>query len=185
MISEEVNFMRKAMRAFILLASLLALMSQPSLAGDVTLFAGIQNPGKLTIANIPRDTATGGVFGARFGGGRVVGFEQTVAYSPKFLESGRRAFNTQSNFVVNIPTTVRVTPYGTVGIGVITTFGDSIRDFEDIGAKFTVNYGGGLKFRNLAGPMGLRVDVRGYSVPSVFDQTLNFVEASIGVLFSW
>jgi hypothetical protein len=177
--------MTRALQTLILLASLLTLMTQISLAGDVTLFAGIQNPGKLTIDNIPRDTATGGVFGARFGGGRVLGFEQTVAYSSKFLESGRRAFNTQSNLVLNIPTTVRVTPYGTVGIGVITTFGESIRDLEDLGAKFTVNYGGGLKFKNLAGPVGLRVDVRGYSVPSVFDQTLNFVEASIGVLFSW
>ena len=81
----------------------------------------------------------------------------------------------------------RIVPYGTAGIGFITTFGDlqGIEDLADIGTKFTVNYGGGVKFKNLAGPVGFRLDVRGYSVPDAFNQTLNFVEASIGLLFSW
>lgn len=64
----------------------------------------------------------------------------------------------------------------------ITTWGESLRDF---GTKFTFNYGGGVKLTNLAGPVGVRFDIRGYSVPSVFDQTLNFVEGTVGVLFSW
>jgi hypothetical protein len=174
--------MRKTIFMLLLLSGFWPL--QKGLAADVTLYAGIQNPGKLTIGNAIRDTKTGGVFGARFSGGRVLGFEQTLGFSSNFLESNQRAFNTQSNLLLGIPVD-RVVPYGTVGIGFITTFGDSVRTFGDIGTKFTVNYGGGLKFRSLSGPLGLRVDIRGYSVPRVFNQTLNFVEGSIGLLFSW
>ena len=163
---------------------LFGICAQASLAADITLFTGVQNPGKLTINNVVRDTELGGVFGARFSGGQVIGFEQTLAYSPKFLESGQRAFNMQSNLHVGIPAG-RVVPYATAGVGFITTFGDSFFNFGDIGTKFSVNYGGGVKFRNLAGPLGVRFDVRGYSVPGVFSQTLNFVEGSVGLLFSF
>jgi hypothetical protein len=176
--------MKKTTILILLLASLFS--AHDSLAADVTLYTGYQNPGKLTIANLDRDTQSGGVVGARFGGGGLLGFEQTLGYSWKFLASGQRAFNSQSNLVVAVPTG-RVSPYGTAGIGFITTFGEfrGLEDLADIGTKFTVNYGGGVKFKNLAGPLGFRVDVRGYSVPDVFNQTLNFVEASVGVLFSW
>ena len=100
------------------------------------------------------------------------------------MNPSRRAFNTQSNLHVGIPAG-RVVPYATAGIGLITTFGDSLLNFGDIGTKFAFNYGGGIKFRNLAGPLGVRFDVRGYSVPDVFSQTLNFVEGSVGLLFSF
>lgn len=158
--------------------------SQESLAADITLFSGVQNPGKLTINNIVSDTKLGGVFGARFSGGQVIGFEQTFAYSPTFLESSLSAFTAQSNLLIGIPAG-RAVPYATAGVGLITTFEDSPLNFGDIGTKFAVNYGGGIKFRNLAGPLGVRLDVRGYSVPGVFSQTLNFVEGSVGLLFSF
>jgi len=157
---------------------------QESLAADITLFSGVQNPGKLTINNVVRDTKLGGVFGARFSGGQVIGFEQTLAFSPNFLESSRRAFTTQSNLLIGVPAG-HVVPYATAGVGLITTFGAGPITLVDIGTKFTVNYGGGVKFRNLAGPLGVRFDVRGYSVPGVFSQTLNFVEGSVGILFSF
>ena len=157
---------------------------QKGLAADITLFAGVQNPGKLTINNVVRDTKLGGVFGARFSGGQVIGFEQTIGYNPNFLKSGLHAFNMQSNLHVGIPAG-RVVPYATAGIGFITTFGDSFLDLSDIGTKFSINYGGGVKFRKLAGPLGVRFDVRGYSIPDVFSQTLNFVEGSVGLLFSF
>ena len=175
---------RSSLQAVVLCLFLVGTGSHESLAADITLFTGVQNPGKLTINNVVRDTKLGGVFGARFSGGQVIGFEQTLAYSPNFLESGRRAFNTQSNLHVGIPAG-GVVPYATAGVGFITTFGDSLLNFGDIGTKFTVNYGGGIKFRNLAGPLGVRFDVRGYSVPGVFSQTLNFVEGSVGLLFSF
>lgn len=154
------------------------------LAGDVTVYTGIQNPGKLTVGNVLRETNLGAVVGARISAGRIIGFEQTFGYSPNFLESGNRSFNTQSNVVIGVPL-VGFSPYGTVGVGLVTTWGRPPVDFHNIGTKFTVNYGGGIKMHNVLGPLGLRLDVRGYSVPRVFDQTLNFVEATIGIMFSW
>jgi len=175
---------RSLLPAVVLCLLLAGSSSQESLAADITLFTGVQNPGKLTIDNVVRDTKLGGVFGARFSGGQVIGFEQTLAFSPNFLESSRRAFSTQSNLHVGIPAG-HVVPYATAGVGLITTFGDSLLNLGDIGTKFAFNYGGGIKFRNLAGPLGVRFDVRGYSVPGVFSQTLNFVEGSVGLLFSF
>lgn len=175
---------RSSLQAFVLCLFLAGICSQEGLAADVTLFSGVQNPGKLTINNVVGDTKLGGVFGARFSGGQVIGFEQTLAFSPNFLESSRRAFTTQSNLLIGVPAG-HVVPYATAGVGLITTFGDSLLNFGDIGTKFSVNYGGGIKFRKLAGPLGVRIDVRGYSVPGVFSQTLNFVEGSIGLLFSF
>ena len=174
---------KSSLQAVVLCLFVSGMCSEEISAADITLFTGIQNPGKLTIDNVVRDTKLGGVFGARFSRGQVIGFEQTLAYSPKFLESGRQAFNAQSNLHVGIPAG-RVVPYATAGIGFISTFGDEL-NFGDIGTKFTVNYGGGIKFKNLAGPLGLRFDVRGYSVPDVFSQTLNFVEGSVGLLLSF
>ena len=172
-----------SLQPVVLLLFLVGIFTQASLAADITLFTGVQNPGKLTINNVVRDTKLGGVFGARFSGGQVIGFEQTLAFSPNFLESNRRAFSAQSNLHVGIPAG-RVVPYATAGVGLITTFGDSL-SFGDIGTKFAFNYGGGIKLRKLAGPLGVRFDVRGYSVPGIFSQTLNFVEGSVGLLFSF
>ena len=45
------------------------------------------------------------------------------------------------------------------------------------------NNGGGLKV--MGGSVGVRADVRGYTVPSVADQTLNIVEVSLGVVFGF
>ncbi len=42
-------------------------------------------------------------------------------------------------------------------------------------------YGGGVKLRRLAGPIGLRFEVRGYSIPDVAGQTLNILEATGGI----
>ena len=172
---------RSSLQRIFLYLFLLPVCTQASLAADITLFTGVQNPGELTINNVVRDTKLGGVFGARFSGGQVIGFEQTLAYSPNFLESSRQAFTAQSNLHVGIPVG-HVVPYGTAGVGLIATFGDSV---FDLGTKFAFNYGGGIKLRNLAGPLGVRFDVRGYSVPGVFSQTLNFVEGSVGLLFSF
>ncbi len=158
--------------------------ARSTLAGDITIFTGFQNPGKLTIDNAVRDTKLGAVVGGRVSVGGWVGFEQTLAYSPNFLESGNRAFNAQSNLMLTLPTG-RIAPYGTVGVGLITTSNKPVFEIENLGTKFTVNYGGGVKFRNVAGPLGFRLDLRGYSVPRVFDQTLNFIEGTVGITLSW
>src|SRR5215831_7087918 len=50
---------------------------------------------------------------------------------------------------------------------------------------FTVNYGGGLKAANLWGPLGVRVDVRGRTLPNFFRSSTSWVEATGGLLFSF
>ena len=49
-----------------------------------------------------------------------------------------------------------------------------------IGTKFSFNYGGGLNLEVMA-PVGLRFDVRMYSIRGVEDHTLNVLESSIGI----
>jgi hypothetical protein len=121
-----------------------------------------------------------GVFGIRGSQGTVVGGERTLAYAPNFLDSRSKAIIYNSNLIVHVPL-VRVRPYVTAGLGTVHTFGDGP---GDVGTKFAVNYGGGLKLLAF-GPVGGRLDVRGYTIPGVRSQTLNVLEVSLGVLFSF
>ena len=66
---------RPSLQGVVLCLLLAGISPQASLAGDITLFTGVQNPGKLTYNNVVRDTKLGGVFGARFSQGQVIGFE--------------------------------------------------------------------------------------------------------------
>jgi len=50
---------------------------------------------------------------------------------------------------------------------------------------FTVNYGDGIKAMNLWGPVGLRVDIRGRTIPNFYHSTPTWPEATGGLLFSW
>jgi hypothetical protein len=159
-------------------------------AADLTLFAGIQNPGKITFRNATSTGTSGateiitnpgsvGVFGLRYGGGKVIGHEQTFAYTPNFIDTRSKAVILNSNLKLEAPLPV-VKPYATAGLGTIISWGSGV---SDIGSKFAINYGGGLKV--MGGSVGLRADVRGYTVPSVADQTLNIVEVSLGVVFGF
>jgi hypothetical protein len=166
---------------------LYAFTAIPASANDITLFGGVQRQGSLTLQEAAQsgrtfslNPTTFGVFGLRAGHGRVFGGEHTIAYTPNFIESQTKAVIYNSNLLLQVPLP-KVKPYGTLGLGSIFTFGDSP---FDIGNKFAVNYGGGLKVLP-AGPVGVRFDVRGYTVPRVQDQTLNVLEVSIGVLFSF
>jgi hypothetical protein len=172
------------------------------LAGDATIFTGFQKAGNLTLSNaiptvggaIASHTDWGGVFGGRISVGKVLGFEQSFGYSPHFLKSDLHSFNAQSNLMLNIPIS-HFTPYATGGIGLINTWGSSILTF---GTKFSVNYGGGIKLNRLFGPVGIRFDLRGYTIPNVLfeeangvcnnclvEQNINFIEGTVGVLLSW
>jgi hypothetical protein len=121
-----------------------------------------------------------GVFGFRYSHGTVFGSEHTLAYAPNFVESETKAIIYNSNLIVHIPLP-KVRPYGTAGLGSIFSWGSSL---VDIGKKFAVNYGGGLKLTP-AGPVGGRIDIRGYTIPKIQGQTLNVLEVSVGVLFSF
>jgi len=48
-----------------------------------------------------------------------------------------------------------------------------------------VNYGGGIKFLNIAGPVGFRVDVCGRTLPNFFGETTTWLEPTAGIIFSW
>jgi len=50
---------------------------------------------------------------------------------------------------------------------------------------FTINYGGGVKFLNVAGPLGFRVDVRGRTLPNFFGQGTTWLEPTGGITLSW
>jgi len=163
-------------------------MSVSSFAADVTLFGGVQHEGKvsLTTAATSASAATtilknpfnSGVFGIRVGTGKVWGHEETLAFSPNFIDSSSRAFILNSNMLLTIPTPL-IKPYATAGVGTVVVSGSGV---SDIGAKFAINYGGGVKVMP-TGPLGLRVDVRGYTLTGVQGHKLNAVEVSLGVNF--
>jgi len=162
---------------------------------DLSIFGGVQRQGKLTLRSAPSTTVNlirtinstnFGVFGVRFSHGKVFGGEHTLAFSPNFIDADNKAIFYNSNILLQAPLPV-VRPYGTVGLGLIGTSGSGI---GDIGTKFAINYGGGFKFMP-AGPVGMRVDVRGYTVPStefrVFtaeSQRVDFLEVSVGIVFA-
>jgi hypothetical protein len=180
------------------LAVLILIMNAQARAADldVTVFGGVQRQGKLTLRSAPGTTlnllrtinsTNFGVFGARFGHGRIFGGEHTLAFAPNFIDSDTKAVIYNSNFRIQAPLPV-VRPYGTVGLGLIGTSGDGLGVF---GTKFAINYGGGVKFLP-AGPVGMAVDVRGYAVPStefrVFtteSQRVDFLEVTVGIVFAF
>jgi hypothetical protein len=50
---------------------------------------------------------------------------------------------------------------------------------------FQFSYGGGFKAINLWGPVGLRGDIRGRTLPNFFGDSLNWVETTAGITFTW
>ena len=166
---------------------LLVFAGLPVHASDLTLFGGVQRPGKLTLRSAASgttslfDSRSFGTFGMRVSTGNVVGSEHTLAYSPNFISSENSAFIYNSNFIVHAPLGL-VRPYATAGLGTVYIRGDGFAGIT--GGKFAVNYGGGVKF-TLAGPVGAQIDARGYTLPSVLNETLTVLEVSVGVAFTF
>jgi opacity protein-like surface antigen len=167
---------------------------------DLTLFGAAQHEGKL---NVQTATTTATTVSS-FDPGTFGTFEHTLAYAPNFIEASTKAVIYNSDFLVQMPLP-KVKPYATAGLGSIFTWGtdDSGRpSFSNIGTKFALNYGGGLKVLP-AGPIGIRFDIRGYMIPSVKfnvlaptltdptatvksqSQTLNMLEAGFGIVFNF
>jgi len=168
-------------------------------SGQFSLYGGYLNQG----GNVSLTTVSNGVtntlhfqgsalYGARveFDFHRIIGLEENVGFSPRLFDSAfrvpapsadTRGFLYSTNLVLNIPLG-RFVPYVTGGVGFLKPWGTGFKPFD---ARFAGNYGGGLKLDRLIGPVGLRFDVRGWSVKNVFSRTLNMVEASGGVTVSW
>ena len=168
---------------------LFVVLSLPAYAEDneVTLFAGGQFPGKINLQNagsgasqILDDPSNVGVFGVRYGHVKYFGHEQTLAYTPNFLDSNSKSIILNSNLVVQIPfPAFRV--YATAGPGTVIAWGNGV---SDVGSKFAINYGGGVKVKP-SGPVGLRFDARGYSIFSIQSQTLKMFEVTGGLYISF
>lgn len=179
-------------------------------AADLTFFGAAQHQGQLSFQSATQtatttsnlDPRTFGVFGVRFGHGNVIGGEHTLAYAPNFLIGGGHALIYNSDLRIQAPVS-KVTPYATAGLGAIFTWASSSSGLNqalgDIGTKFAINYGGGLKVFP-SGPVGVRFDIRGYTLPNVSfnvpasianqtvkttNQNLNFIEYGFGVVFKF
>jgi hypothetical protein len=58
--------------------------------------------------------------------------------------------------------------------------------FRNNATYFTFSYGGGLKLERVWGPMGFFGDVRGRTIPNLFNgHGTNLLEVSAGLNFSW
>ncbi len=181
----------RQMRQLVLLMAILIGWAGSAHGSDLTVYAGGLVPGKITLSNARASLDGSPVVGLRFASNfaRVIGFEHTLAYSPDFLKpegsptiQDVKGFIYNSNLILNVPLN-KATPYFTFGIGTITPFGSDAKLL--FGTKFAVNYGGGLKFSDLVGPLGLRFDARGYSATNVFSKNLNIFELSAGLFFSF
>lgn len=164
----------------------------------LSVFGGWNKPGKVTLENARSGLQGNGVVGVRFETdfARIIGMEHTFAYSPDFgspdtfaTTDKSRGIIYNSNLVVNAPIG-HLVPFATIGVGLINSNRQLIVTTPTLisrafGTQFAVNYGGGIKFTRLAGPLGLRVDVRGYTVPKVFSERLNIFEISGGVMLSF
>jgi len=184
---------------FILLGAFFALSAQGFAQNyHFSVFGGWNKPGKITIANVQSGLNGNGMAGVRFEAdfAKILGWENTFAYSPNFGEpdilattGDSRALIYSSNLVLNAPLG-HLYPYATVGVGLLASKRvlsqpSQLLTSEEFGTNFAINYGGGLKLVRLAGPVGLRFDVRGYTLPDALDQRLNILEVSGGIMFSF
>ncbi len=160
----------------------------PASAVDITFFVGGVKPGSINYHDVKTSLDGSPVYGFRVGTNFVpfVGMEHTLGFSSDYLFPQRvssikdaRGFVYNGNLIINVPVG-SVVPYFTAGVGLIHQYGSA--DLP-VGTRFAVNYGGGLKFPRVAGPLGLRFDVRGYRA-GVVSNKLNMLEVSGGVMLS-
>jgi hypothetical protein len=160
----------------------------PLAGADLTFYVGGVKPGSINYQNAKTALDSSPIFGFRLGTNfvRFFGMEHTLAFSSDYLFPQNvaaikeaKGFVYNSDLIFTIPAK-SVVPYFTAGAGLIHQYGDLNMP---VGTKFAVNYGGGLKFPHLAGPLGLRFDMRGYRA-GVFSNQLNLFEVSGGVYLS-
>ncbi len=175
-------------RSMLFLVAALFIFAARMQAADLTFFVGGVKPGSISYHDLKTSLDSSPIFGARVATSFVpfFGMEHTLAFSSDYLFprsiadiKEARGFVYNSNLIFNLPAHMAV-PYITAGAGLLHQYGD--RDMP-VGTKFAFNYGGGVKFPRLAGPLGLRFDLRGYRA-GIFSNTLNLFEVSGGILLS-
>jgi hypothetical protein len=171
---------------FVLLA--IFLFAGQSAAADVTFFVGGVSPGSISVDGVKTALDGSPILGFRINTNFVpaFGLEHTLGFSWDYLfpenntaVQDAKGFVYNTNLMFNIPVG-KIVPYLTAGAGLIRQYGDS--DLP-VGTELAFNYGGGLKIPRLAGPLGVRFDLRGYRV-GAFSNELNLLEISGGILIS-
>jgi hypothetical protein len=186
--NQEALIMKYAHRIIIALAAVL-LFGAPLRAADVSFFVGGLVPGSVDYKNIKTSLDCSPVYGFRFATPIVphFGLEHTLGFSSDYLFphnisaiKDANGFVYNSNLIFNIPVG-KVVPYLTAGAGLLHQYGD--HDMP-VGTRFAFNYGGGVKFPRLWGPLGLRFDMRGYRAGTVSNK-LNILEVTGGAIISF
>lgn len=174
-------------------AFIFLLLSPPLMAqAEIEFFAGAYAP-----ASTPGgfDFDTNPLYGLRIGSSflRFFGTEFSYTFISNLEENitnfEGNAHLFSGNFLVQLPVGKAV-PFGTVGLGAAVGSSNGIIRLQD---GFVWNAGGGLKVRELAGPLGFRFDIRYYRindgleflVPVVQEVDFDFTEVSGGLLFTF
>ena len=186
----DFNKLFKVAKVGVLVAVLLAFVPAAT-AKDLSFFVGGTMPGSVEKDGVKTGLDNGPIYGFRFNSDmtRDIGMEHTLAFSSDYLfPSGStevleaKGILYSGNMVINLPlNSPNASPFVTAGIGLIHQYGD--RNMP-VGNKFAFNYGGGLKFKRLAGPLGARFDLRGYRA-GMFSNTVNIFEVSFGITVSF
>jgi hypothetical protein len=157
-------------------------------AADLTFFVGGLNPGSISYKDVKTSLHNSPVYGLRLGTMIVpyFGLEHTLGFSSDYLFprsvsaiKDANGFVYNSNLILSIPAG-KIVPYLTAGAGLLHQYGD--KDMP-VGTRFAFNYGGGVKFPRICGPLGLRFDMRGYRAGTVSNK-LTIYEITGGALIS-
>jgi hypothetical protein len=160
---------------------------------ELEIFAGAYNPGtSLVDADLDSGTALGFRIGQSFAAilGTELGYTNIrgLEYRPANFDENVHLIT--GNFLLQAPIGAFV-PFGTAGFGGI--IGQDDTDFQ-VRRTITWNAGGGLKLRNLAGPIGLRFDIRYHKVPDGIElrelptlerEDFDFLEVTGGLLLTF
>jgi hypothetical protein len=175
-------------RCFLFLVGMLMLSAMNLNASDLSFFVGGIIPGSINYNNVRTSLDNSPVWGIRYGTSfvRSFGMEHSLAFSSDYLFprgissiNDAKGFVYNSNLIINIPVG-NLIPYITAGAGMLHQYGDASMP---VGSKFAFNYGGGVKLPRLVGPLGVRVDLRGYRA-GIFSNKLRIFETSGGVMIS-
>jgi len=183
------------MKNLIISFALLAVLVSPALAQtEVEGFVGFYNPGgQLTLPDFDNGMAVGFRVGQSFLTvlGTEFGYTAAAGLSSQFGDFDENIHLLNANFLVQLPAAGFV-PFATFGFGGVV--GQRDTNFR-IRSAWTWNAGGGLKIRNIAGPVGLRFDARYYAIPdglelispppSLNRANFNLLEVSAGVLLTF
>jgi hypothetical protein len=192
--TKEVYLMKKAIVAAVFVL-ILCVTQAKAAGGQVEFYAGYLNPGSMNLDSVRAGLNFSGtsLYGIRAEADflKIFGIEQNFGFSPKLFNSTLfpngsasdvRGFLYSTNFVLNAPLG-RFVPYVTAGVGFVKPWGI---DLISLDSTFAGNYGGGVKLNRLLGPMGLRIDVRGWRTADIAGTgSLNLFEASGGLTFTW